>query len=256
MKLLLLAGISVGTAAAAWLSYTSFLKKPEIDNSIVLLRDETDSTENRLDAKTLLSYTDLDCDHWQSINFSFSSITDYDYNETSEVSLPSKLFILSNPQERDEEIATFTKNLQSGIDSFSLQKNGRKESHIYTTVVRKLHELAQTPAANKVLILQSNLQENNAGTFNMYDSTNTFLLKKFPDSIQHRLLRLATPHNLTGIQIHLIHKPISQTDNVRFAQMAEIMKKIFTDAGATVFISANLPKKKSCQITLQISVKF
>lgn len=256
MKLPLLLSISIVITAAVWAAYSVLREAPEIDNSILLLRDKTDSTESRVDANTILSYTDLACDHWQSINFSFSSITDYDYNETTEITLPSKVFILSNPREREEEIATFTKRLQTGIDSFSAQKNGRKESHIYPTVVRRLNGLAHEKSANKILILQSNLQENNMGTFSMYDSMNTFLIKKFPDSIRHKLLRIATPDTLTGIHIYLIHKPFSQTDNVRFAAMAEIMKKIFTDAGATVTISANLPKNKSCQITLQISVKL
>lgn len=207
--------------------------------AMVVCLDKTDSFQDTPDARLILAQTGITNNKWQGVTIRLTTITEYAYNQVHQLALPGQLFLFGNPMERDTTIKQFTLELTSKINAMQQEKIKRDASHIYTTLVRELNQLAKEHASQKLAIVYSDLKENTP-LFSVYDSTGAFVLTQHPEIVQQHLLAMAKPDDLRGIQLYFIHTVSSATDNAQFVAMSEVLTNIFTAAGATVSVAANL----------------
>lgn len=203
--------------------------------NMTILFDHTDSIENFPTAQMLLSPFDLANNKFQGIKIVFTALSDLDINPRTIIELKPENELTSNIVERNNAINAFTEQVRHALDSMRTAPTAL-HSIVYRAIAREANALASSHADNKFLLVYSNGYENN-GDINFYRPNEAKLLRRHPDSIAKQLIATEPLRQLNGVQVFLLYKPLSFSDNYRFTPVADLYKSLFVTHGA-IFTAA------------------
>lgn len=205
----------------------------------VIAIDITDSLLMPATAKDILACAGIEDHKWESYKIRTTTLAEYEYNATHSTYLPERIALFSNPIDRDKEITQFKQKFTDNIKAISEAQTTRPQSSIYKPLIREVNKLAASKAPHRLCFVFSDCRENNP-LFTIYRDSNRNWLSSHPIEAKRLFMSYAKPVNLKGIFVYFIFKSGSQKENVDFLLMVDLFKQILTDAGATVFIGANL----------------
>lgn len=208
-------------------------------NEIVLFIDKTDIQKEQIKVEDITPILELDNHIWKHNKVWFQTLSNYEYNNVKSVELPCTFFLFSSPKKRKKMINVFTTNIDSTLKEIYRADTGKARSSIYEPLVREVNKLVQTKASKKIMIVESDLQENTT-FFSIYRESDYTQLQTHSEQVITRLEKLLPLKNIQGIDIYLIYQPKSDTDNERFILMANLFKDIFEKKGAHVHIGSNI----------------
>lgn len=215
------------------------IKNQMLGNEVVLFIDKTDVQKEQLKVDDIFSLLDMNKHMWQRNKIALQTLSNFEYNNIQEKELPFAFFLLSNPKKRKKEIGQFKTALDTALQSIYAIDSGRTRSSIYEPVVRTLNELSKSKAHSRILIVQSDLQENTQ-TFSVYRESDYVVLQKHREQIIGRFTKILSLQDIHGIEVYLIYQPKSDADNDRFILMANLFKEILEQKGAVVHIGSNI----------------
>ncbi|MEO5644466.1 MAG: hypothetical protein ABIQ40_02080 [Bacteroidia bacterium] len=202
--------------------------------------DLTDSIKVVPDENSVVSDLGIDGNIWSSVNFSLGNFTDVSYTPRAHLSLAKAPGRLSASEfTRKREVVAFKATLTTLLDSARSDTSGKPNSSLYLPIVEELTRLSNSTADRKVLVIFSDLMENSPDV-SFYSPNTLALLRTNPDKVKAMLFAKAKLPNLKGIEIKLIYQPKNAKDDAVFRTVSQFFSSMFTEAGATVTISANL----------------
>jgi len=238
MKTILLAVGTMILAGVGWRIVTHS-SHHIIDIEATAAFDVTDPMLAQPIVSDILSNVGLKEDKWLGVQINTTVINGYDYNPLQSAVLAQRHFLLANPKERNKEVQLFNRELIANVETIKKQASMLPQSSIYKYLISESTRLSRSAASKKKFFIYSDLQENSA-LFSVYKQKDFLLLKNHPDKVKELFLNFEKPANLQGVEMHFIFQAQSLTANENFSLMSHLMKKIFTDAGAKVWIEANL----------------
>lgn len=212
-------------------------KRESIEVSILL--DVTETQLAQPDANEIVPLLGLDTSKWSGAVFRFAYLTDVSLNGQTAIALADGgNRLLASSFTRDKEVTAFTDSIRAFLASLSDDTVGRPHSSIYLPLAAELTRLTQSHATTKVLLVYSDLMENN--TLSFYDKRTLQMLQSKPEEIQAQLETKAPLSDLTGIEVHLIFQPVDADQDQTFQIVSGFYKTLLESHGATVTISANV----------------
>ena len=209
---------------------------------VVVMNDVTDSLITPVDMEVILDYINLRKEMWQSVNVSYVEITDMTNNPVRQAKIISRNSWFSNELDRKEEINGFETRVRELPTKAKEGHKGLDHSSIYLPLVNQLNALAQSSAKYKVLILQSDLMENDIVKF--YADSTWSQVEKEPEKVIEQLRERQTPANYSDITIYLVFKPADRKEDQRYQAVSRLFKQLLQDAGARVVIQSTLNLKQ------------
>ena len=143
---------------------------------------------------------------WNGGILTFSNVSDVSYNkiETARIDPANKW--LSNEFDRDKAIQAFKDSISQIAASANQISLGKKQSSIYVPIANELNRLSQSKAQRRILIVYSDLMENDHWlTIALLTKSEFQQLQSNPDSLKN-LFEQREPalSQLKGIQVYLI----------------------------------------------------
>ena len=169
--------------------------------------------------------------------FRLAAITDVQYNHVAQYTIDPQNYLLSNPGQRAQTIASFFHKVDGAITAMNNSPVGKNRSEIYSGVAREANFLATTKGT-KTLLVYSDLFEN--GTFSMYRAKDVEQLRNHPGRITALFEKQVPLSNLSGISIHLIYQASDFNNAQKFSLIAQWYQSEFEAHHAHVIIQANL----------------
>lgn len=216
-------------------------KNSDVDLSISV--DKTDSFKTVVDINEICSLLRIDDNKWSKIKMQINTLSNFEYNTSQTLALPSQLLLFSNPDQRDSAIEQFKKSIAMQLHKINQIPIGRPNSSIYVPMIRELNRLARSKAKSRIAIFYSDLREN--AKFSVYKKQDQELFKARPGEVKKIFLQLEKPDNLKGIKVYFIFEPKNYSENNCFNLMSTFFKKFLEDAGAQVYVGANLPTENN-----------
>lgn len=223
-------------ASIAYFSFTS-LNKNSSEYSICI--DKTDSLQPKPDGEKIYSSLRIGNYKWARTKIRVNTFSNFDYNSASELELPAKLILLSALDKRDTTIEEFKKSFVTKLNDVYKLTIGLPKSSIYGPMIRDLNRLAKSKAENKIAIYLTDCRENTS-LFSAYDEKDLTLLKEHPEKVKTIFDQIEKPNDLSAVRVFLICSPTTDEENYGFGLMANFFKKLLIDAGAKVYIGADL----------------
>ena len=113
-----------------------------------------------------------------------------------------------------------------------------KHSECFATIAGELELLAGSKAAQRTLIIFSDLQEN-TDVFSCYTPQGQCLLQTNPEKVAKLLLqRCPLPDNLVGVTVYFVYNPCNRDQDIMFGEMVAIYKQLLHARGARIVIQA------------------
>jgi hypothetical protein len=201
--------------------------------------DTTDSLKPEPVATEIYTSQHLGNNKWASIRITINTFSNFDYNTSYFLKLPAKLSLLSNPDQRDRSIEEYKQGFENQLNKIRQQALELPKSSIYGPMIRDLNRLARSTAEKKTALYFTDCRENTA-LFSIYKKSDSILLKKHPEKVRALFAQIEKPNSLKGIRVFLVCKPTTDEENYSFGLMSNFFKKILEDAGAKVYIGADL----------------
>ena len=205
---------------------------------VVVMNDVTDSLVSPVNMEALIHYIDLKTDPWQSVNVSYLEITDMGNNPVRQARIGSKISWFSNELDRKAEIRGFETRVRDLGGKAKADHKGLDHSSIYLPLANQLNTLAQSEAKYKVLVLQSDLMENDILSF--YDTATWSTLEKEPEKIVEKFKERQPLANLDSITVYLVFRPVDRVADQKYQVVSRLFKLMLQQAGASVEIQSTL----------------
>ncbi len=213
---------------------------------IVVINDQTDRLILRPEAEPIVSLFGFNDDLEQGATLRLLSLTDKKLNNLEVLNLPdaatsSKESRTDDIRSREAMITGFLNTSRREIKSFSETAcdSGLRQSECYATIANQLEYLAGSHAVRRVLLIYSNLFENQ-DAFSIYKPDDFRLLKEHPSAVVKLLQqRHPLPNNLSGVTVYFVFSPISREDDIRFDIMVNLYKGLLKSRGARVVITTD-----------------
>ncbi len=207
---------------------------------ISVLRDETDKQLAEPSADAIFKrYGLFDNGEWRGGHFRYSSITDVSFNKTVEATVIPENFWMMNIIERGRDVERFRNIIFQTITASKQEAQTKSHSSVYIPIAKELNRLSQSKADTKVLVVYSDLMENEA-TLSFYNPKEFELLISNPDSVRKIFEGWQPLNSLSGIEVHLIYQPADPKADSEFRTVSEFYGKILESKGAKVMIEAAL----------------
>jgi hypothetical protein len=209
-------------------------------SEISILHDWTEVQLAKPSHDEIISLFGLDSNKWNAAVLHYTFLTDVSYNRQTTISLAdggSRL--LSSSFTRDKEVQRFTDSIRTFFQSIEKDTAGRPHSSIYLPLVSELTRLAASPAITKILLVYSDLMENE-NSLSFYDKKTLSLMRTDSSQVIKMLEAKAQLPDLTGIEIHLIFQPENATQDERFQLVSGFYASLLESHGASVTIAANV----------------
>ncbi|MFA6089451.1 MAG: hypothetical protein WC755_06310 [Candidatus Woesearchaeota archaeon] len=205
---------------------------------VIVLRDITDNHLAQPNTNEILSLFGLE-NKWNGGIFHFTTITDVSYNQTEIIKLEPRNEWLTFELDRDKEVKKFKNDISEIFTNSEKDIIGKKSTSVYAPTVNELNKLSKSKAQNRILLLYTNLMENNSN-ISFYDNGTLSKLKTNPDSIQKYFESQVPLQKLNGIKIIMIYKPSDEKEDEDYKIVSEFYKRLFESKGAEVEIVANI----------------
>jgi hypothetical protein len=214
-------------------------KAPSVTN-VIVLRDITDKDILQPSARDVLVLYNLTGENkWNGAIFRFSNLTDVSLNASSEFELQAENQWLSNELTRAKEIKQFQSEVSGNISDAANDPVGKSHSSLYLPMVNALIDLSRSPAQKRILLIYSDLMENDPG-LSFYNEKTFSLLQSNPKSINAVLSNWESVPNLSGITIYFLFQPVDVVQDTQYRTVSQFYKNLLEEKGATVFIESNL----------------
>lgn len=236
-KTIIMPSVILIVIACAAIAFTKSFEKHSTAISISF--DKTDSLKAKIDTAQIFSILELDVNNWGGFQISVNTFSDFDFNPSSILELEAKSYLLSNPGNRKKEIAQFKKAFITLLSEVQRQAKELPKSSIYGPMIRDLNRLAKSKAERKIGVYYTDCREN-THLFSAYNKKDLALIKESPNEVKALLMRIEKPRDLRGIKVFLICQPLNDEENKCFITMSTFFKEILEQAGAKVFIGADL----------------
>ncbi len=241
MKIIRYSSIAILLIGLGWAyySYASYL--PVYSRSVAesVLVDETEQFIVRPTRMDVLQPLNLAEHKWQSVQLNVRTFSEFKYTESRTLALPGRFFLLSNPDERDNEIHKFEQNVDTVINAVNGQNKGYPKSNIYAPFIEEVNRISAIKADVKAVTAYTDCCDNTS-VFSIYRDSDRNLIKKHPEKVKELLSQYGKPGNLHGLTIWISFKPKTDRDNEYFTLMSVFYKKLFEEAGAEVHVGANI----------------
>lgn len=223
------------------ISFFLFMTFQQIHNSTVVsvLKDVTDSIRVKPEADKIIHYLGLSDDKWGGAYFKLSTISDVSLTSPNKASINYENPWLSNELERMDKIEKFEAQISEIIEKSDSDLIGKSQSLIYSKIAKELIELKPSPLQSRVLIVYSDLVENQK-SISFYKDSDFDRLISEPESVKAQLEKLAPLPKLYGIKVIFVYQPVDTNDDERYTAISNIYKEILEEKGATVEIVANI----------------
>jgi hypothetical protein len=237
MKTLIFTLALLGMTGVGFGIYYSMPKQSSTEISVMW--DVTDIFLAQPQANGIIPLYGLSSNKWNGAYLRFQNISSVSYNPVTEVSLLSANEWLSNEYERDNDITSFTGQVQQTIADSLKDKVGRRHSSIYLPIANELALLSQSSSQQKILLIYSDLMENDTN-FSFYNKHIFTMLKNSPDKVREHFTAEQPLGNLHGIEVYLIYQPKNACTDLEYQVVSGFYKTMLESAGAKVTITANL----------------
>lgn len=166
-------------------------------------------------------------------------LTDVSYNQTLHAKLDPASEWLTNEFDRQRDIQRFNAKAVGILTESQKDTTGKRHSAVYAPIARELNRLSKSKSEKRVLIVYSDLMENEAD-LSLYRQREFRLIQSDPDSLENIFEREVRLSRLDGIVVHLIHQPANAEADRAFRIVSEFYAKMLEAKGARVFIEANI----------------
>lgn len=221
--------------------------EPDPDSlELVEVCDQTDPLLLQPDIASLSQVFNFTAHPNREITYRVLTITDKKLNETYGMQLADGAETERQNSEDDVNarataIQTFcheVKRTLSKVTDTLHRSSTLSKSECYSAITKGLSVLAASRANHRVLWVHSNLFEN-AGisvyTGSDFQSSDT-------NGLRAQFLSTSSlPDNLHGIDVWLLFRPASRSEDLRYTAIAQVYTALLTERGAQVFIAANNP---------------
>ncbi len=207
--------------------------------AVSILRDVTDSSIAEPDSQSVAKLYDLTDTKWKGGAFRYSTISDLNLNQFSETHLDAAFMLFSNEFERDKQVQDFTNDIATILTRAKADSIGRAHTSAYKPIATELKRLSESFAQKKILIVYSDLMENDSD-FSLYGKNTLELIDKNPESVKQEFAKQVPLPSLSGITVYLVFQPTSEIGDKQFSVMSHIYSEMLQEAGAQVYIVPNL----------------
>lgn len=207
---------------------------------ISVIQDFTEEQIAKPIAEEIIGLFELDSNKWNAAELTYGYFTDVSFNRQTTISLAdggSRL--LSSSFTRDKEVQRFTDSIKTFFLSIDDDSVGRSHSSIYLPLVSELTRLSQSTATTKILLVYSDLMENEK-SLSFYDKKTISSLRTDSAQVIAMLEAKAVLPDLTGIEVHLIFQPENAAQDELFQLVSGFYASLLESHGATVTIAANV----------------
>ncbi len=206
---------------------------------VSVLRDITSPQLAQPQTDTILPLFNLSNYAWNGAQFQFADISNVGYTQVKEASVSTANQWLSNELKRNSEVSQFNTDVESIITDAKKEKIGRWHSSIYAPIARELNRMAQSPAQNRILIIYSDLMENDIAV-SFYYPNEFSLLQSNPGVIEKYFEKEVPLSQLNGIQVYLIYQPAGTISDWQYSIVSKFYQNLLEQKGAIVTVEANL----------------
>jgi hypothetical protein len=159
------------------------------------------------------------------------------FNRVSEASIENANQWLSNEIERDKEIQKFKDDVSKTISTN--EPIGKEHSSVYFPIASELTYLSQSRADRKILLVYSDLMENDLD-ISLYSKQELELLNTNLDSLKGIFEKRKALSSLQGIEVYFIYQPNNAVEDKDYRLVSDFYRSLLESKGAIVHISANL----------------
>lgn len=205
---------------------------------VAVLRDITDKHFAQPNTEEISRLYDFEKGKWNSAKFRLSNISDVSYNPANEASIEAENEWLGNEFVREKKIKKFNGEVNIILGDSANEKNGKPNSSVYLPIIRELNRLSQSTAEKKVLLVYSDLMENQK-ELSFYDGKKLKLLETKAETIRQFLEKQQGLSDLKGIEVHFIYQPANAEADKKFRIVSNFYKNLLENKGAKVLIGAN-----------------
>src|SRR5580692_3459187 len=157
--------------------------KKQPSTEISLMRDVTDSELARPEANQIIPLLGLSHNKWAGAQFRMQNITNVSFNPINEASIVSVNDWLTDEYKRDKDVKAFIGQIEQIVMDSAQDKIGRTHSSVYLPIANELSRLSQSSADRRILLIYSDLMENDPN-FSFYNKQTFSLLKNNPDKVK------------------------------------------------------------------------
>lgn len=238
-RLIVVTGIALAIALLSLIGSCSDGCPKRDTIEIVIQVDLTEAQLAKPDADEIIRLYRLDTNKWNAASLTYGDLTDVSYNRyTSFVLAPGGNRLTSSSFTRDREVKTFEDSIRSFLSERAADTTGRPHSSIYLPLAAELTRLSQSDATRKMLLVYSDLMQNDP-SFSFYDQHTMATLKNDPQSITAMLEAKTALPDLAGIDVYLIFQPADAAQDETFQLVSGFYKALLESHNATVHIGAN-----------------
>ncbi len=203
--------------------------------------DITDAEPSPLNADDIIDLSYYGVNQSQEITIQTQTLSQYSVNETQELYMPSESFFNANKHKRKRTMAKLTKQLDTTLSKLYAEQSDKNRSNIFGMLLNCINDLSKSKNAKKVLIINSDMQDNIPMVFSCFKASDIELLKNHKDAVEQKLLQGNTLADMHGMYVYIIHKPRSQKDDDLFSLIVNnIYKRMYEAKGAKVYVQNNL----------------
>ena len=231
--------LAILLALGAVVTIIAFTSPKLSTTEVSVFRDVTSQHLAQPDSGALLKFYDFSDNEWNGGIFRFTNITDVSANPVIEVSIdPANKWLSSLPQ-RNQNIQKFEGQVEQITTNAQQDTVGRWHSSIYLPIAREINRLSQSTANRRVLVVYSDLMENEPD-FSFYSSSTFSLLQSNPEVVTKFFEQEQSLGQLNGIEVYFIYQPDSTLSDQQFNVVSGFYKNLLEAKGAKVTIEANL----------------
>jgi len=240
MKALLFILISL---SCLFQSCKELYSKEPINDGVYILADISDSFPevSKFSVEQIKPLLTLNMNSMCGATVWVASVSDLRYTASHRISLENTNQLSENEFDRKTSIDSFYARINNRIKEIQgLKADGTNGTHLFFSLSNSLQNLAScTSCTSKTLIVLSDLREY-SNLFNTYDSIELNMFQTNPKEMEELIDYHYHIPSLKGINIYLIHEPISKADDDAFHLLSNFLKTFLEKKGAKVTISSHL----------------
>ncbi|MGQ3085758.1 hypothetical protein [Flavobacterium sp.] len=208
--------------------------------AVTVLIDNTTPLRNLPDTGSLKRFAGLDKNIWQSeIRFEIGKLSDVDYEASRVHTLLGAVRWLSNYEERQLQVDSFTHALGRSLEGVSPDPNADlRRSIIYRPLARHANALHALPYTRKYILVWSDLMHHES-SLSFYGKSGRKKLRN-PEKLEALFLQQVVLDDLSDITIIFIHQS-DEAGNADFLAASAFFSNFFARHGAKTRIAASLP---------------
>jgi hypothetical protein len=214
--------------------------KPGDTTAISVLMDDTDSNLTRPNSEIVNLYGISDARLRDGFLFKERAISDVSLSHVRQENVKPTAYINSDDNSRVAELKAFKTRVIRYIDSLAgVPYKPKGNSLVYQAITSELTNLQKTEAANKYMIIYSDMLQN-SDEFSFYKNADFEQAKQHPEKVVSRFEKMGAMPNLRGIKIYVINNPHSYADEKKFDVAISVFKILVEQKHGELIIASNI----------------